>query len=82
MCFLLKGLYAIVEFESSDGVTAALEHDLKLEGQRLKIKPREKKEFKKKKTGLRNLQPPEPESLSKALLPCKDVSKAWASLPF
>lgn len=64
-----------MEFEKSDGVSAALEeHDIKLEGQRLKIKPREKKEFKKKRTGSRNLQPPDPEALSKELIHCKDVS--------
>lgn len=56
-------------------MSAALEqHDIKLEGQRLKVKPREKKEFKKKRTGVRNLQPPDQEALSKELIHCKDVS--------
>ncbi|XP_072277722.1 speckle targeted PIP5K1A-regulated poly(A) polymerase isoform X2 [Pyxicephalus adspersus] len=75
------GLYAIVEFESSDGVNAALEvQDIKLEGQRLRVKPREKKEFKKKRTGSRNLQPPDPEALSKELMHCKDVEEQMKSV--
>ncbi|PIO39254.1 hypothetical protein AB205_0017600 [Aquarana catesbeiana] len=76
-----RGLYAIVEFENSDGVSAALEqHDIKLEGQRLKVKPREKKEFKKKRTGVRNLQPPDQEALSKELIHCKDVEEQMKSV--
>ncbi|XP_077311973.1 speckle targeted PIP5K1A-regulated poly(A) polymerase isoform X2 [Lithobates pipiens] len=76
-----RGLYAIVEFENSDGVSVALEqHDIKLEGQRLKVKPREKKEFKKKRTGVRNLQPPDQEALSKELIHCKDVEEQMKSV--
>ncbi|XP_040266002.1 speckle targeted PIP5K1A-regulated poly(A) polymerase [Bufo bufo] len=70
-----RGLYAIVEFESQDGVCQALsETVITLEGHRLKVKPREKKEFKNKKGGTpRNLQPPDPETLSKQLIRCTDV---------
>ncbi|XP_068116341.1 speckle targeted PIP5K1A-regulated poly(A) polymerase [Hyperolius riggenbachi] len=69
-----KGLYAIVEFENPEGVGEALaRHDIKLENRRLKIKPRQKKEFKKKKIGTQNLQPPDPEALSKELSCCTDV---------
>ncbi|KAM5137859.1 speckle targeted PIP5K1A-regulated poly(A) polymerase [Mantella aurantiaca] len=76
-----RGLYAIVEFEKSDGVSATLEEqDIKLEGHRLKVKPREKKEFKKKRTGSRNLQPPDPEALSKELIHCKDVEDQMKSV--
>ncbi|XP_018420817.1 PREDICTED: speckle targeted PIP5K1A-regulated poly(A) polymerase [Nanorana parkeri] len=76
-----RGLYAIVEFENSDGVTATLEEpNIKLEGHQLKVKPREKKEFKKKRTGSRNLQPPDPEALSKELIHCKDVEDQIKSL--
>ncbi|KAM9302152.1 speckle targeted PIP5K1A-regulated poly(A) polymerase [Gastrophryne carolinensis] len=71
-----RGLYAIVEFENGDGVSLVLaEHDLSIEGQRLKVKPREKKEFKKKKGGPRVLQPPDPEALSKELIRCTNVEE-------
>ncbi|CAI9572626.1 unnamed protein product [Staurois parvus] len=76
-----RGLYAIVEFENSDGVSATLEeHDIKLEGQQLKVKPREKKEFKKRRAGTRNLQPPDPEALSKELIHCKDWKNKMKSV--
>ncbi|KAM4723076.1 speckle targeted PIP5K1A-regulated poly(A) polymerase [Rhinophrynus dorsalis] len=77
-----RGLYAIVEFESKDGVRAALaETQIKLDGQRLRIKPREKKEFQKKKGGTpRNLQPPDPETLSKELIKCTDVEDQMKSV--
>ncbi|XP_075693428.1 speckle targeted PIP5K1A-regulated poly(A) polymerase [Rhinoderma darwinii] len=70
-----RGLYAIVEFVSQDGVCRVLSQtDITLEGHRLKVKPREKKEFKNKKGGThRNLQPPDPEALSKQLMRCTDV---------
>ncbi|XP_056384512.1 speckle targeted PIP5K1A-regulated poly(A) polymerase isoform X2 [Hyla sarda] len=71
-----RGLYAIVEFEGPDGVSLALSQtDIKLEGDRLKVRPREKKAFKKtqKGSGHRSLQPPDPETLSKQLLRCTDV---------
>ncbi|KAG9469354.1 speckle targeted PIP5K1A-regulated poly(A) polymerase isoform X1 [Eleutherodactylus coqui] len=70
-----RGLYAIVEFESQDGVCLALSQtNITLEGHRLKVKPREKKEFKKKQGGThRSLQPPDPETLSKQLIRCTNV---------
>eukprot|EP00079_Xenopus_tropicalis_P013287 XP_002941502.2 PREDICTED: speckle targeted PIP5K1A-regulated poly(A) polymerase isoform X1 [Xenopus tropicalis] len=72
-----RGLYAIVEFESKDGMCAALEEpQIKLSGKRLRVKPREKKEFQRKKGGSpRTLQPPDPEALSKELLNCADVEQ-------
>ncbi|XP_075044664.1 speckle targeted PIP5K1A-regulated poly(A) polymerase isoform X2 [Mixophyes fleayi] len=77
-----RGLYAIVEFESQDGVCLALSQtNITLEGQRLKVKPRKKKEFKKKKGGTqRNLQPPDPEALSKLLMRCTDVEDQMKSM--
>ncbi|XP_069821488.1 speckle targeted PIP5K1A-regulated poly(A) polymerase [Dendropsophus ebraccatus] len=70
-----RGLYAIVEFESQEGVCLALSQtSITLEGHRLKVKPREKKEFKNKKGAAhRSLQPPDPETLSKQLIRCTDV---------
>ncbi|XP_063801088.1 speckle targeted PIP5K1A-regulated poly(A) polymerase isoform X2 [Pseudophryne corroboree] len=77
-----RGLYAIVEFESQDGVCLALsETNITLEGHHLKVKPRKKKEFKKKKGGTqRNLQPPDPEALSKLLIRCTDVEDQMKSV--
>ncbi|XP_053575933.1 speckle targeted PIP5K1A-regulated poly(A) polymerase isoform X2 [Bombina bombina] len=71
-----RGLYAIVEFESAEGVNMTLaETDIQLGGQRLRVKPREKKEFKKKKvTASKNLQPPNPEELSMKLVRCSDIN--------
>ncbi|KAM3918725.1 speckle targeted PIP5K1A-regulated poly(A) polymerase [Leptodactylus fuscus] len=77
-----RGLYAIVEFEGQDGVCLALSQaDITLEGHRLKVKPREKKEFKNKKGGNhRSLQPPDPETLSKQLIRCTDVADQMKNL--
>ncbi|XP_018113141.2 speckle targeted PIP5K1A-regulated poly(A) polymerase [Xenopus laevis] len=70
-----RGLYAIVEFESKDGMCAALEEpQINLNGKRLRVKPREKKGFQRKKGSTpRALQPPDPEALSKELLKCSNV---------
>ncbi|KAG8437922.1 hypothetical protein GDO86_008567 [Hymenochirus boettgeri] len=70
-----RNLYAIVEFESKNGMCAALaESEIKLHGKSLRVKQREKKEFQRKKGGgPRTLQPPDPEALCKELLICTDV---------
>lgn len=48
--------------------------NITLEGHRLKVKPRKKKEFKNKKGATpRSLQPPDPETLCKQLIRCTDV---------
>ncbi|XP_073410755.1 speckle targeted PIP5K1A-regulated poly(A) polymerase [Dendrobates tinctorius] len=77
-----RGIYAIVEFENQDGVNLALSQaDITLEGRRLKLKPREKKEFKNKKgANHRSLQPPDPETLSKQLIHCTDVEDQMKNL--
>ncbi|XP_077143638.1 speckle targeted PIP5K1A-regulated poly(A) polymerase [Ranitomeya variabilis] len=77
-----RGLYAIVEFENQDGASLALSQaDITLEGHRLKIKPREKKEFKNKKgANQRSLQPPDPETLGKQLIHCTDVEDQMKNL--
>ncbi|KAM8939247.1 speckle targeted PIP5K1A-regulated poly(A) polymerase [Pelodytes ibericus] len=77
-----RGLYAIVEFECKDGVSKSLtDTPLKLGEKRLRVKPREKKEFQRKKGGgTRNLQPPDPETLSKELVQCTDVDDQMKSV--
>ncbi|XP_073514577.1 speckle targeted PIP5K1A-regulated poly(A) polymerase [Phyllobates terribilis] len=77
-----RGLYAIVEFENQDGVSLALSRaDITLEGRHLKVKPREKKEFKNKKgANHRSLQPPDPKTLGKQLIHCTDVEDQMKNL--
>uniref|UniRef100_A0A8C5QU85 Speckle targeted PIP5K1A-regulated poly(A) polymerase n=1 Tax=Leptobrachium leishanense TaxID=445787 RepID=A0A8C5QU85_9ANUR len=77
-----RALYAIVEFESTDGVSMSLTTDtLKIGEKALKVKPREKKEFQlKKAAGPRNLQPPDSELLSKELVQCIDVDDQMKKL--
>ncbi|KAM4018802.1 speckle targeted PIP5K1A-regulated poly(A) polymerase [Anomaloglossus baeobatrachus] len=77
-----RGLYAIVEFENQNGVSLALSQaEITLDGRRLKVKPREKKEFKNKKGAThRSLQPPDPEALGKQLIRCIDVEDQMKTL--
>ncbi|KAM4617666.1 speckle targeted PIP5K1A-regulated poly(A) polymerase isoform 2-T2 [Discoglossus pictus] len=77
-----RGLYAIVEFESKDGVCMTLAETLiKLGGRQLKVKPRQKKEFQRKKGGTsRNLQQLDPEVLCKKLILCSDVNDQMDSV--
>ncbi|XP_063293708.1 speckle targeted PIP5K1A-regulated poly(A) polymerase isoform X1 [Pelobates fuscus] len=77
-----SGFYAIVEFENNDGVSLSLAApNLRLGEKQLKVKPREKKEFQRKKgAGPRKLQPPDPEALSKELVQCTDVEDQMKKL--
>ncbi|XP_030076100.1 speckle targeted PIP5K1A-regulated poly(A) polymerase isoform X2 [Microcaecilia unicolor] len=79
-----KGVYAIIELQDQTVLQKVLSHPQHcMDGQKLRVKPRDKKEFKyilPKKQGSARGQELSPEKLSQALCLCSDVDEQLKQL--